>query len=73
MKINVSSSILDWFGEHIFSFFILQRIPMALLKFAGVNKIPVAFIIIAFFSTVLLAMLFDTAMDKLDGKIFGKK
>lgn len=72
MKINVSSSILDWFGEHIFSFFILQRIPMALLKFAGVNKIPVAFIILSFFSTVLLAMLFDTAMDKLDGRIFGR-
>ena len=70
MKINVSSSILDWFGEHIFSFFILQRIPMALLKFAGINKIPVAFIIFSFFSTVLLAMLFDTAMDKLDKKIF---
>ena len=73
MKINVSSSILDWFGEHIFSFFILQRIPMALLKFAGVNKTPVAFIIFSFFSTDLLSMLFDTAMDKLDGKIFGKK
>ncbi len=72
MKINISSSILDWFGEHIFSFFILQRIPMAILKFAGVNKIPVAFIIIAFFSTVLLAMLFDTAMDKLDKRFFKK-
>ena len=43
---------------------------MALLKFAGINKIPVAFIIFSFFSTVLLAMLFDTAMDKLDKKIF---
>ncbi len=73
MKINISSSILDWFGEHIFSFFILQRIPMAILKFAGVNKIPVAFIIFSFFLTVLLATLFDKAMDKLDGKIFGKR
>lgn len=73
MKINISSSILDWFGEHIFSFFILQRIPMALLKFMGINKVPVAFIIFSFFSTVLLATLFDTAMDKLDGKIFKKR
>lgn len=72
MKINISSSILDWFGEHIFSFFILQRIPMALLKFAGVNKIPVAFIVFSFFLTVLLAVLFDTAMDKLDKRIFKK-
>jgi hypothetical protein len=45
---------------------------MMILKFAGVNKIPVAFIIFSFFLTVLLAMIFDTTIDKLDKKIFKK-
>jgi hypothetical protein len=70
MKVNIKSSILDWFGQHIFSFFILQRIPMLLLRHYGYAKEPYFFIIVSFFMTVFLSVIFDAAMDKLDSIIF---
>ena len=70
MKINIKSSILDWFGQHIFSFFILQRIPMILLRHFGFAKEPYFFIIISFFATIFMSVIFDAFTDKLDSFIF---
>lgn len=72
MKMTVKSAVLDWFGNHIFSFFILQRIPMILLKYFGYTQKPYMFIAACFFATVLLAVLFDYATEKIDGFVFGK-
>ncbi|MGN1316146.1 MAG: acyltransferase family protein [Acutalibacteraceae bacterium] len=73
MKVNIRSSVLDWFGQHIFSFFILQRIPMIILKHFGYNKDVNFFIIVSFFGTVFLAVMFDAFTDKLDSMIFKNK
>ena len=72
MKVNISNSVLDWFGQHIFSFFILQRIPMILLREFGYNKNGYFFIIVSFFGTVFLSVIFDAFTDKLDSIIFKK-
>ena len=73
MKINIKSSILDWFGNHIFSFFMLQRIPMILLQHFGLSRNSYFFIAVSFFATVVLSTVFDEAMVKLDRLIFRKK
>ncbi|MBQ3084255.1 MAG: acyltransferase family protein [Clostridia bacterium] len=73
MKLNISSSILDWFGRHIFSFFMLQRIPMLLLKHFGFAKEPYFFMVLCFVGTVLLATAFDAMIEKLDPILFRKK
>lgn len=73
MKINIKSSVLDWFGAHIFSFFILQRLPMIILQSLGFNKQPYMFVMLSFFATVFLSLVFDECMDKLDSIIFKKK
>lgn len=73
MKVNIKSSVLDWFGQHIFSFFILQRIPMILLQHFGYNKEGYFFIIVCFFGTVFLSVIFDAFTDKLDSIIFKNK
>ena len=70
MKVQIKSTILDWFAQHIFSFFILQRIPMLLLRHYGFAKDPYFYIIMSFFITVVMSMLCDAAMDKLDSIIF---
>ncbi len=70
MKVKVKSSVLDWFGSHIFSFFILQRIPMMILKYLGFNKQPYIFILLCFFATVFLSFIFDEFTDKLDSIIY---
>lgn len=73
MKINIRSTILDWFGDHIFSFFILQRIPMLVLRELKLNVNPITFILGSFFATVFLSVVFDEAMAKLDSVIFKKR
>lgn len=73
MKVNIKSSVLDWFGQHIFSFFILQRIPMILLKSFGYNKEGHFFVIISFFATIFLSVIFDAFTNKLDSIIFKNK
>jgi len=73
MKVNIKNSVFDWFGQHIFSFFILQRIPMILLKNFGYNKEDYFFIIISFFATVFLSVIFDAFTNKLDSIIFKNK
>lgn len=73
MKVNIRSTILDWFGEHIFSFFILQRIPMLILREFNLHVNPVFFLLVCFFGTVFLSVVFDEAMAKLDSVIFKKR
>lgn len=73
MKVNLKSSILDWFGEHIFSFFMLQRIPMILLKHWHFTKSPYVFIICCFVATVVLATFFDALTAQLDRLLFQRK
>lgn len=73
MKINIKSTILNWFSEHTFSFFILQRIPMILLKHFGLNNSGAFFIIPSFFATVVLVTLFDNFTNKTDEYILERK
>ncbi len=73
MKVNISSSILDWFGNHIFSFFMLQRIPMMLLHYFGLNRNSYFFLAVSFFATIVISTVFDECMTKLDKVIFKKR
>lgn len=73
MKVKVGNTILDFFGEHIFSIFILQRIPMIVLKQLGFTHYKYTFIVLSFIFTICLALVFDNLVPKLDKKIFTKK
>lgn len=73
MKIQVSNPLLGFFGSHVFSIYILQRIPMIILSRLGLadyNKY--VFVIICFALTVAMAVVFDKLTERLDGLIFGK-
>ncbi len=73
MKVRIKSTILDWLGQHVFSFFILQRIPMIIFRELGYTTNRYGFIILSFFATVMLAVVFDTLMEKFDRIIFKKR
>lgn len=70
MKVKIGNPILDFFGSHIFSFFILQRIPMIILNEIGFSKNKYSFIIVSFVATIVLTLVFDTIMDKTDKLIY---
>lgn len=73
MKVKIGNPILDFFGSHIFSFFILQRIPMIVLKELGFNSHKYAFMIVSFVLTIILTLAFDKLMEKTDQLIYRKK
>lgn len=73
MKVKIGNTMLDFFGAHIFSFFILQRLPMILLKSIGYTDHKYNFIIISFICTICLSLIFDWFTGKTDSLIYRKK
>lgn len=66
MRMSVNNSVLRWFGNHVFSVYILQRIPMIVLSFFGMNDKPFLFSAACFAITIVIAELYDRMTDKLD-------
>ena len=60
--------MLYFLGQHGFSIFILQRIPAILItrhiSFEGGYKYPI--ILIDFVITIIISVLFDLVLDKVD-------
>ena len=73
MKVSINNGILQWFGTHVFSVYILQRIPMIVFTHFGLNTKKYAFVAMSFLVTIVLAVFFDAAMAKLDEVIYKKK
>ncbi|MGN0447168.1 MAG: acyltransferase family protein [Acutalibacteraceae bacterium] len=74
MKVKAGNNILEFFGSHVFSIYILQRIPMLILSKSGfAESHKYLFVCLCFMCTVTLAVLFDYAMGKLDKLLFERK
>lgn len=74
MKIQIKNPILSWFGSHVFSMYMLQRIPMILLTHFGLNEShKYAFVAISFAATVFLSHFFELAVGKIDGFLYSPK
>lgn len=60
MKIRIKSRILDWFGDHVFSVYILQRIPMIVLDYLGVlENHKYLYLVLCIVFTMILAVMFE--------------
>ncbi len=64
-KIQIASRPLLWIGKHTFEIYILQRIPMMLLKDLGSDSYPYLFVILTV--TAVLAMAYG--FGKITGKV----
>ncbi len=74
MKVNINSNILNWFGDHIFSIYILQRIPMIIMDHFGLSHSHrYVFVILTFAITCAMAEIYDILFAKLSGKIWKPK
>lgn len=73
MKIKIANPVLTFFGEHVFSIYILQRLPMMVLAHFGFNAKPIVFFIASFAITLFMALVFDSVMKKIDGVLFDRK
>lgn len=73
MKIKIGNGILSFFGTHVFSIYILQRIPMLIFSHFGLQKNKYAFVAMSFIVTVILSFFFDYFLGKTDALIFKTK
>lgn len=74
MKVQIGNGVLEFFGSHVFSIYILQRIPMIILTRLGLAAShKYVFVALCFFATVTMAVLFDLAMDRLDKLLFTRR
>lgn len=71
MKLDIGNRILEFFGKHLFEFYILMRIPMLILKHYDITNTYI-FVVISFISTVILIVVFKKLLVFLDSKIFVK-
>lgn len=72
MKFSINNKILNFFGRHLFSIYILQRIPMIVLSYFEFDN-KYLFILISFALTILICLGFDWVIAKLDSVIFKNK
>lgn len=73
MKIKTNNKILNFFSKHIFSIYILQRIPMIVLDKLNINQYEYLFVILSIICTVPLACIFDKLTEKTDEIIYKKQ
>lgn len=74
MKVKIESPILNWYGDHVFSIYILQRIPMTLLWCTGLATANrYSFTILSIAITCIVAALYDKGYAKLSSKIWKPK
>lgn len=71
MKISFCNSVLVWFGSHVFSIYILQRIPMMILQNIMANH-KYMYLVVSMISTIFIAMVFDYFTGRLSALIQGK-
>lgn len=70
MKFSCKSTALDWFGNHVFSVYMLQRLPMLVLNKLGfMSRVPHVALILVILSTICLAELFDRCIVPLRKQI----
>ncbi len=66
LKVEVYNPVLDWFGQHVFSIYILQRLPMIVLNEMGyIGRHKYMCLIIVIIVTIPMAIVFDSLTDRL--------
>lgn len=52
--VTLGNPVLAWLGKNAFTIYIIQRLPMIVLSSAGINQIPVLFVMLSLALTLLL-------------------
>ena len=73
MKLKIGNPVLAWLGAHAFSIYILQRLPMMIFSYWGINQYPILFLVMTFIFTLLAAWGFPRLNRIIDMKLFSSK
>lgn len=71
MILHLNNPVLQWLGDHIFSIYILQRIPMNLGEYWGWHEqYGIWYFLFSLLVTILIAYVFDKALHLISQRIF---
>ena len=74
MKLSIDNPVLRWLGKHSFSLYVIQRIPMILVKHYGPDNMNTYFYCILSFALVFVAApLFTMLLSLVDRLLFDSK
>lgn len=73
MKFKIENKIIEFFSKHIFSIYILQRVPMIIFDHFKLSERHYLFIILSYISTIIIAVIFDKFIAWTDSLIYSKK
>lgn len=74
MKVKIVSRLFDWFGKHVFEVYVLQRLPMNLLKhFNYIGRHKYSCFVLCLICTVLLAEIFSRVTAVINSKLIAPK
>ncbi len=74
MKVELGNKALAWLGNHVFSVYILQRLPMSVFdSIEAISSNRYLFFVLSFAVTVILAEIFDRTTGALDKVLFKKR
>lgn len=71
MKVKVNNRVLQWLGIHAFAIYIMQRWPMIILSHYGLNSDKWLFVVIAIPCVLVIAMIYNKALNIIDKRFFG--
>lgn len=73
MKVCFDNGFIQFLGNHTFSLYILQRIPMWYLsRTVNCQAHPYVFFLLSFLATIVIALIYDWVVGKLDKMLFKK-
>lgn len=73
MKVSINNPILLWLGKHTFEIYMLQRIPMIILKKCfHLERYPYIYFICVFFLVIISAYIFGKILYILDSALLRK-
>lgn len=65
-KIQIGNAILAWLGTNAFSIYILQRLPMNILRYFNVTENYVLFTVLSIPIILIMAHIYTLLLNKLD-------
>ncbi len=68
MKAHIHNELLEWFGKHIFSIYMLQRLPMIILDHFGcIESHKYISLVVVFLVVIPLALIFESITGAIIG------
>lgn len=70
LKVQLRSPILRWFGQNLFWIYVLQRLPMMVMRHFGLNESdPYLFVVLSFLITLVLTVVFSRLIEPLSARV----